>query len=356
MFIYKKNKQKRRILMSQVYCIRTRRKGKHLTFDEREELEAIVNKNNALPKGKRLSQRKMAERLGVSPATVNRELRRGKVILLDTYLREVVSYSAMKAQDDYEGKASAKGPQLKIGNNHKLAEKIEDYITEKKYSPYSTIKELRDDPDYQKTPICERTLYNYIDRELLLNVTKKDLPRKGKKSKRKYRRVTKRIRDVEAKRIDDRPEGANERSEIGHWEMDCVESGRGKGRACLLVLNERRSRETLIFKLRSQTQKEVLRQIDEYENKIGFKRLRRGLPGYLILFATHAFAPQRQLSSRKPPSPLVFLPISTHFTATLGIPLSSPTLKNISFRCTPEVKPRNFTPDLTPRLHALYTQ
>ncbi|MDI9483811.1 MAG: IS30 family transposase [Bacillota bacterium] len=260
--------------MSQVYCIRTRRKGKHLTFDEREELEAIVNKNNALPKGKRLSQRKMAERLGVSPATVNRELRRGKVILLDTYLREVVSYSAMKAQDDYEGKASAKGPQLKIGNNHKLAEKIEDYITEKKYSPYSTIKELRDDPDYQKTPICERTLYNYIDRELLLNVTKKDLPRKGKKSKRKYRRVTKRIRDVEAKRIDDRPEGANERSEIGHWEMDCVESGRGKGRACLLVLNERRSRETLIFKLRSQTQKEVLRQIDEYENKIGFKRFR----------------------------------------------------------------------------------
>src|SRR5690554_7491687 len=38
-------------------------------------------------------------------------------------------------------------------------------------------------------------------------------------------------------------------------------------------------------------------------------RLRRGLPGYLILFATHAFAPQRQCQSRRPPSPLVFLPI-----------------------------------------------
>ena len=55
-------------------------------------------------------------------------------------------------------------------------------------------------------------------------------------------------------------------------------------------------------------------------------RLRRGLPGYLILFAPHAFEPQRQLSSSKPPSPLVFLLISTHFTATLGIPLTSPTL------------------------------
>ena len=55
-------------------------------------------------------------------------------------------------------------------------------------------------------------------------------------------------------------------------------------------------------------------------------RLRRGLPGYLILFAPHAFEPQRQFQSRKPPSPLVFFLISTHFTATLGIPLSSPVL------------------------------
>ncbi|RLU74091.1 hypothetical protein CTZ27_38920 [Streptomyces griseocarneus] len=74
------------------------------------------------------------------------------------------------------------------------------------------------------------------------------------------------------------------------------------------------------------------------------------------MFAPHAFAPQRQLSSRKPPSPLVFLPISTHFTATLGIPLSSPTLKKHSFRCSSEVKPRYFTSDLHSRLHALYTQ
>ena len=68
-------------------------------------------------------------------------------------------------------------------------------------------------------------------------------------------------------------------------------------------------------------------------------RLRRGLPGYLILFAPHAFAPQRQLRSRKSPSPLVFLHISTHFTATRGIPLSSPTLKSTSFGCEPGLSP-----------------
>ena len=37
-------------------------------------------------------------------------------------------------------------------------------------------------------------------------------------------------------------------------------------------------------------------------------RLRHGLPGYLILFATHAFEPQRQLQTREPPSPTGVLP------------------------------------------------
>src|SRR5258705_10425136 len=52
-------------------------------------------------------------------------------------------------------------------------------------------------------------------------------------------------------------------------------------------------------------------------------RLRRGLPGYLILFAPHAVAPQRQQQPSRPPSPLMFFPISTHSTATPGIPPAS---------------------------------
>src|SRR2546427_3384423 len=85
-------------------------------------------------------------------------------------------------------------------------------------------------------------------------------------------------------------------------------------------------------------------------------RLQRGLPGYLILFAPHAFASQRQYPSRGPPSPPVFLLISTHFTATPGIPPSSPVLKPHSFQCTSGGKPRAFTSDLADRLHALYAQ
>ena len=85
-------------------------------------------------------------------------------------------------------------------------------------------------------------------------------------------------------------------------------------------------------------------------------RLRRGLPGYLILFAPHAFAPQRQIRARKPPSPLMFLRISTNFTSTLGIPLSSLVLKSTSIKRSSRVKPEAFTLDLINSLHALYAQ
>ncbi len=85
-------------------------------------------------------------------------------------------------------------------------------------------------------------------------------------------------------------------------------------------------------------------------------RLRCGLPGYLILFATHTFVPQRQLKPSRPPSPLVFLPISTHFTATPGIPPASTPLKINSFNGSLWVKPIDFTTDLPIRLRTLYTQ
>ena len=75
---------------------------------------------------------------------------------------------------------------------------------------------------------------------------------------------------------------------------------------------------------------------------------------YLILFAPLAFVPQRQLWSSEPLSPQVFLPISTHFTATPEIPLTSPILKLNSFSCRLRVEPEDFTEDLSkPPTHPL---
>ena len=86
------------------------------------------------------------------------------------------------------------------------------------------------------------------------------------------------------------------------------------------------------------------------------QRLRLGLPGYLILFAPPAFAPERQDRPRDPPSPPVFLLISAHFTATPGIPISPTCLEPTSIGCRPGVEPLVFTSDLASRLRALYAQ
>ena len=85
-------------------------------------------------------------------------------------------------------------------------------------------------------------------------------------------------------------------------------------------------------------------------------RLQRGLPGYLILFAPHAFAPQRQSMARSLPSPSVFFQISTDFTPTPGIPAPPLRLQPCSSQRVSAVKLRAFTPGLQGRLHALYAQ
>ena len=75
-------------------------------------------------------------------------------------------------------------------------------------------------------------------------------------------------------------------------------------------------------------------------------RLRRGLPGYLILFATHAFVHQRQLFVSNLPSQLVFHVISKHFTATLHILVTSQKFKLYSINGNFTVKLQTFTTDL----------
>ncbi len=95
-------------------------------------------------------------------------------------------------------------------------------------------------------------------------------------------------------------------------------------------------------------------------------RLRRGLPGYLILFAPHAVAPQRQQRPSWPPSPPMFFPISTHSTANREfhqpLPCSSLTVSKAVLGLSPSVSPPTyqaayapFTPsDSGQRSHPLY--
>ena len=85
-------------------------------------------------------------------------------------------------------------------------------------------------------------------------------------------------------------------------------------------------------------------------------RLRLGLPGFLIPFATLAFESECQEQTRGPLSPQVFLPISTHFTTTPAIPPPSPALQIWRIGTPSPVKRGPFSTDAHIRLRALYAQ
>jgi hypothetical protein len=72
-------------------------------------------------------------------------------------------------------------------------------------------------------------------------------------------------------------------------------------------------------------------------------RLQLGLPGYLIPFATLAFASQRQKTSRTSLSPRAFLPISTHFTAPPEVPGPPTSLQTGRFGARSPVEPGDFS-------------
>jgi IS30 family transposase len=91
------------------------------------------------------------------------------------------------------------------------------------------------------------------------------LPVKKNGKKRKCKNVRKvALNNRKGKSIDNRPKDIETRAELGHWEMDCVV---GKGKACLLVMTERKSRDELIFKLKARKQEYVRQVLDRLERK-----------------------------------------------------------------------------------------
>lgn len=169
----------------QVQCSRKRKSEKHLSYSERQIIEWEVKQNKKRPKRKRLTQKAIAQKLGISASTLSRELKRGAVQQQDTNLCYYSSYSADKAQQLYDYRASNKGPALKIGRDRVLLALIERMLLgidasgkpTMPYSPDAIVMKLDHVGWPTETRICTRTIYHYIEADLFLGVTQKDLPR-----------------------------------------------------------------------------------------------------------------------------------------------------------------------------------
>ena len=197
--------------------------------------------------------------------TIERELARGLTRQLTTHLTEKIVYLADVGQRKHNENAANKGRGLKIGHDHKLAQYLEQKIGKDRWSPDAAIGAIKTQGVKFTISLCTKTVYNMIDHGDFLNLTNKDLPVKKDGKKRSYKPVRKVALNNKAGRsIEQRPPEIETRAEYGHWEMDCVV---GKGKACLLVLTERKHREELVIKLPAKTQACVIDALDTLERR-----------------------------------------------------------------------------------------
>lgn len=227
---------------------------------KRLKLEALYNA--------KVPVKKIAAELKFSLQTIYREIKRGLYDHLNTDLTFTKKYSAEIAQRKADFANTSKGAPLKIGNDKKFADFVETMIIEYKYSPAAVLGYIKEHNLKFDTNVCRVTLYNYIEQGVFLNLSVKNLLRKGK-MKRKYCKNTKKAKCLPKHRsIEERDPDVASRNVFGHWEMDSIIGTREKG-VTLISLCERKTRMLLVFVSKDKTASSTVAVLDNLEKKLG---------------------------------------------------------------------------------------
>jgi IS30 family transposase len=225
-------------------------KWKQLSEKERNKIEALYQS------GKKPSE--IGAQLGRDRRTIEREIARGLTLQRNSDLTEKTVYLADVGQRKHEEAAANKGRDLKNGRDHDLVSYIENKILVDKWSPDAIIGSIAAEGLKFATSICTKTLYNYINIGLFLHISNADLWVKKNGEKRDYKKIrTVALNNKTGKSISERPEEIDNRTEVGHWEIDLVVGKQGT-KPAILTLVERKQRKSLYVLIKNKTQVEVV--------------------------------------------------------------------------------------------------
>ena len=269
-----------------VVATQTRRRGtptshyQHLSISERESIweNRIAGK----------SLRSIAQEIGRSVSTVSRELRRNGTKR---------GYRPSQAQERYE-KRRERCRRKNVLKEGWVRETVVRLLTEQQWSPEEISQRIK--LEQGQGVVSYTTIYRALHSGLMEGKgTKKNrhgrypmekhLRRKGWKSRKKAQKKRYFIHQT----IEERPEAANRRSKIGHWEGDLVYSSFHK--LYVVTLADRKSRFLLTGVSYSRKAEEVVEVIC---------RLLRGLPEEYVRSLTldrgTEFAEHRQITKALP--------------------------------------------------------
>jgi IS30 family transposase len=191
-----------------------------------------------------LNQSQIARQLARHPSTISRELKRNSCVLY-------ASYRPGKAIERSNGRRSRSRRNRRFGRQQlRLVERL----LGEQWSPEQIAGHLRKE---QLLRISHETIYQHIWRDKQAGgVLYKQLRCATKRRRKRYGAYDSRGRLAGKRHISERPAAANQRSRIGHWEIDTV-MGDHASRNCILSLVERKTGFLLIGKLKDRTAEAV---------------------------------------------------------------------------------------------------
>ena len=237
------------------------KKQHYMTWEERVQLEAL--------RKAKVPVAEIARILRFTRQTVYNEIRRGSYLHTYDY-RDKWEYSAVKGQSLHDKAQRHKGGKKKGVSDPEYMDFLAYMIKRQHYSPAAALAAARR-AGYQ-TSICTATLYSYIENGVFKRLGNIDLPEKVSRRTKKSEKRS-RVSHPKLPSIEQRPEWVNDRSEVGHWEMDLI-VGKKESAPCLLTLTERCSRRELIRKIPNKQAASIRSVFDQLEKQMGKKKFR----------------------------------------------------------------------------------
>jgi IS30 family transposase len=142
-----------------------------------------------------------------------------------------------------------------------LSQKAKEYIVEKlitsKFSPEMIAMQMK--VDIPNEAVCFKTIYTFIKKErsdLTVLLYEKGVPRRQDVSSRRSK--IRRLAAPKKHHISERPAGAQDRSEFGHFECDLIVSSARMGSCAMLNMTDRKARYTISRKVANRRAETVL--------------------------------------------------------------------------------------------------
>lgn len=236
------------------------KKGTHLNYDERMTIQIRLQDG--------WSAYKIAKELGRASNTIRNEIKRGTVSQKIHGKTQKVYFADTGDRIYTENRENSK-------KKYKRLECIEfiNFVEDKFFNNHWSLDAcfgyaLNTGLFERSEMVCTKTLYNYVDQNLI-GIKNTDLPEKLKRNTKRTR-MRKNKKNL-GKSIEERPEVVETRDEFGHWEIDTVEGIKSKEDSVVLTLLERKTRNGFYLKIQSQTSEAVMNKLSELKVMLGDK-------------------------------------------------------------------------------------